>query len=163
WVLNGDHGVEIRVEGPPGSVDAFIRELGTNAPPAAHIVTAAVESSDLEETSGFEIRHSASDRRPTTRMSADLAVCEDCVRDLLDPLDRRFRYPYINCTNCGPRFSIVRALPYDRAQTTMADWPLCSWCAAEYEDPENRRFHAQPVACEVCGPAYRLVSGCSEP
>ena len=160
WVLNADDGVEIHVEGPAEAIDEFVREVAANAPPAARIATFDVESCDLEtQKSGFEIRDSAFDHRPTTRVSPDLPVCEDCLRELFDPRDRRCRYPYINCTNCGPRFSIVRALPYDRARTTMAGWPLCAVCAAQYRDAADRRFHAQPVACATCGPRYRLVWG----
>ena len=157
-VLNGDDGVHIHVQGAADSIEAFVRELAADAPPAAQIADIAAAACAVETlASSFEIRHSASDHRPTTRVSPDLAVCDACLRDLFDPLDRRYRYPYVNCTNCGPRFSIVEALPYDRTHTTMAGWPLCPSCAAEYADPENRRFHAQPVACAACGPDYRLL------
>src|SRR2546423_10098821 len=157
WVLNGDDGVGIHVEGSGERVDAFVRALTTDPPPAAHIAAVDVEPAAAGALTGFEIRDSESDRQPTTRIAPDLPICDACLREMLDRDDRRSRYPYINCTNCGPRFSIVRALPYDRARTTMAEWVLCPDCAAEYHDPENRRFHAQPVACAACGPRYRLV------
>jgi hydrogenase maturation protein HypF len=158
WVLNGDDGVRIHVEGASEAIDAFVLGLRSEAPPAAHIAAIDAASDVVDAATGFEIRRSDSQRRPTTRIAPDLPVCDACLRELFDPRDRRYRYPYVNCTNCGPRFSIVRALPYDRAQTTMAPWPLCASCRAEYEDPGDRRFHAQPVACPACGPVYRLVS-----
>jgi len=157
WVLNGDAGVQIHVEGCEQALDAFISELQSRPPRAAHIAEITIEADGIDAVRGFEIRQSESDRRPTTRVSPDLPVCDACLKELFDPADRRHLYPYINCTNCGPRFSIVRALPYDRARTTMSGWPLCAECAAEYADAENRRFHAQPVACASCGPQYRLI------
>jgi len=157
WVLNGDAGVQIHVEGCEQALDAFISELQSRPPRAAHIAEITIEADGIDAVRGFEIRQSESDRRPTTRVSPDLPVCDACLKELFDPADRRYLYPYINCTNCGPRFSIVRALPYDRARTTMSGWPLCAECAAEYADAENRRFHAQPVACASCGPQYRLI------
>jgi hydrogenase maturation protein HypF len=158
WVLNGDAGVRIHVEGSGEALDAFIRALQTEPPPAARITELAVASDPVDAVNGFEIRHSESVHQPTTRIAPDLPTCDACLGELLDPQDRRHRYPYINCTNCGPRFSIVRALPYDRAKTTMAEWALCRDCATEYHDPEDRRFHAQPVACHICGPSYRLMT-----
>ncbi|HXI31765.1 MAG TPA: acylphosphatase, partial [Vicinamibacterales bacterium] len=163
WVLNGDDGVRIHVEGGGDALDAFVRDLRAHPPPAADVASIAVEAAATTALAGFEIRHSESERRPTTRIAPDLPVCDDCLRELFDPGDRRHLYPYINCTNCGPRFSIVLALPYDRAQTTMAGWPLCPECSAEYHDPSNRRFHAQPVACPACGPRYRLVDSANAP
>ena len=157
WVRNGDDGVHIHVEGRGQAVDAFLHDLTANAPAAARIGTVDVTAHPSLAFSTFEIRDSISAAAPTTRVSPDLAVCDDCVRELFDPTDHRFRYPYINCTNCGPRFAIVRALPYDRPRTTMAEWPMCERCGAEYEDPADRRFHAQPVACASCGPQFALV------
>jgi hydrogenase maturation protein HypF len=157
WVLNGDAGVQIHVEGREQALKAFISELQSSPPRAAHIAEITIEADGIDAVRGFEIRQSESDRRPTTRVSPDLPVCDACLKELFDPSDRRYLYPYINCTNCGPRFSIVRALPYDRARTTMSSWPLCCECAAEYADVDNRRFHAQPVACPACGPQYRIL------
>jgi hydrogenase maturation protein HypF len=158
WVVNGDDGVRMHVEGAASAVDAFVTGLRENAPPAARIVDIDVATSPRLALKAFEIGPSTSAAAPTTRISPDLAVCDECLRELCDPNDRRHQYPYINCTNCGPRFSIVRALPYDRARTTMRDWELCEACAAEYGDPADRRFQAQPVTCGCCGPHYRLVS-----
>jgi len=158
WVRNGADGVRVHVEGLNDAVELFVRDLVAHPPQAATIAAIDVAEAECGAFDSFEIRESESDRRPTTRLSPDLPVCADCLRELFDVHDRRSGYPYINCTNCGPRFSIVRALPYDRAQTTMAPWPLCESCAAEYHDPGDRRFHAQPVACPSCGPRVRLVS-----
>ena len=155
WVKNGGDGVEIYVEGPPPALDAFAQALLTETPPAAQIATSETLAAACAGLATFEIRESVTDeRRPTVRIAPDLPVCDACLRELFDPADRRYRYPYINCTDCGPRYSIVRGLPYDRPLTTMAAWPLCAECAAEYADPVDRRFHAQPVACPVCGPTY---------
>lgn len=154
WVLNGEAGVEIHVEGDERAVAAFEHALRAEAPPAAQIV--AIESVDATPGGfgSFGIRESAATARPTVRIAPDIATCEACLRELFDPADRRYRYPYINCTDCGPRYSIVRSLPYDRPSTTMAAWEMCAGCRAEYNDPADRRFHAQPIACHACGPAY---------
>src|SRR6185312_12561699 len=159
WVLNGESGVEIHAEGLAGDLDRFVAELHSNPPPAAQISFFDVRDSAVEQLTGFEIHTSRRDAAPTVRMSPDLAICADCLRELNDSADRRHQYPYINCTNCGPRYSIIESLPYDRAQTTMADWTLCPTCRREYEDPLDRRYHAQPIACRVCGPGYRLIHG----
>ena len=159
WVLNAGDGVHVHVEGPEHAIDAFVRDLRENPPPASQIDELDVELASAESARGFEIRHSATAGRLTTRIAVDLPTCHECRRELRDPSNRRYLYPYINCTNCGPRYSIVRGLPYDRPATTMAAWPLCEACSAEYHDPTNRRFHAQPVACPTCGPHYRLLAG----
>lgn len=154
WVKNGAEGVEIHVEGSERDVEAFAHAVVAEAPPAASIASTEVLDAPCESYAGFEIRESEPRTRPTVRISPDLATCDACLRELFDPADRRYRYPYINCTDCGPRYSIVTALPYDRPSTTMAEWPMCSDCAREYHDPMDRRFHAQPIACPACGPSY---------
>jgi hydrogenase maturation protein HypF len=159
WVLNGDDGVEIHVEGAGEGLDAFLRDLTAQAPPAAAIAGMEVEAVRPCGVSDFVIRASAGRQQPTVRISPDLAVCARCLQELADPADPRFHYPYINCTDCGPRYSIILGLPYDRAATTMKTWPMDARCAAEYHDPASRRFHAQPVACPECGPHYRLRGG----
>ena len=159
WVLNGEQGVEIHLEGAEPDLNAFVRELKTQAPPAATIAEIVVEHAELAGATDFTIRSSERREHPTVRISPDLAVCEACVGELFDPTDPRYGYPYINCTDCGPRYSVVLKLPYDRYNTTMQRWPLDDYCSAEYHDPGNRRFHAQPVACPACGPNYFLREG----
>ncbi len=157
WVCNTSAGVEIEVDGSPETLAQFVTALSTQAPPLARID--AVEVSDIPNNgfTSFEIRHSASNPDDFLPISPDIALCADCRRELLDPRDRRYLYPFINCTNCGPRFTIIKDIPYDRPFTTMADFTLCAACAAEYTDPLNRRFHAQPVACPQCGPLVHLL------
>ncbi|HVS15998.1 MAG TPA: acylphosphatase, partial [Thermoanaerobaculia bacterium] len=156
WVRNGEEGVEIHLEGERAAIERFLGAL-EQPPPAA--VVAAVEHEAVEPVGleRFEIETSGGGERPTVRISPDLPVCAACLDELFDPADRRAGYPYVNCTDCGPRYSIVLGLPYDRPLTTMREWPLCAACAAEYGDPSNRRFHAQPTACPECGPTYLLV------
>jgi hydrogenase maturation protein HypF len=159
WVLNGGRGVEIHAEGEPDALDRLTCEILEHPPSAARVASCQAHRVPYVGYNVFAIRRSARDDAPTVRVCHDLPVCGDCLRELFDPADRRYRYPYINCTNCGPRYSIVRGLPYDRAQTTMRDWPMCDACTTEYEDPLDRRFHAQPVACPRCGPLYTLKHG----
>ena len=156
WVLNGETGVEIHAEGSAAAIEAFAHAIAGEPPPAARIAGFKMARTDVAHFTAFEIRRSEHRAAPTVRVSPDLPVCEQCLSELFDPNDRRYGYPYINCTNCGPRYSIIRALPYDRPQTTMRDWMMCRRCRSEYEDPLDRRFHAQPVACPECGPAYLL-------
>lgn len=159
WVLNGDQGVEIHAEGNEAALALFIRDIASHPPPAARIESVEVLPTDIAPFDRFRIIESVQGNRPTVRISPDLPVCADCLAELFEPRDRRFGYPYINCTNCGPRFSIILGLPYDRAKTTMRDWQMCSHCVSEYNDPSNRRFHAQPLACGVCGPHFALRIG----
>ncbi len=156
WVLNGEEGVEIFLEGAEKGLLAFVEDLKTQPPPASSITEIEVRRADPLGLIEFTIRESHRRERPTVRISPDLPVCDECLRELFDPSDRRHWYPYINCTNCGPRYTVVLSLPYDRPNTTMQRWPLDDYCAAEYRDPGNRRFHAQPVACPSCGPRYYL-------
>jgi hydrogenase maturation protein HypF len=152
WVLNSAHGVEIEISGSPAGCAAFVQDLQRNPPPLAHIDSFEVQPAEPKDYPVFEIRESQDEPNDFLPVSPDLAICPDCRRELFDPADRRYRYPFINCTNCGPRFTIVKSIPYDRPNTSMAGFVLCPDCAAEYHDPANRRFHAQPIACPVCGP-----------
>jgi hydrogenase maturation protein HypF len=156
WVLNGEEGVEIYLEGSELRLQSFVESLRTEAPPAARIVDVEVTLALPRGVRGFTIRESERRERPTVRISPDLPVCDECLSELFDRANRRYLYPYINCTNCGPRYTVVLGLPYDRPATTMKDWALDEYCAAEYGNPGNRRFHAQPVACPECGPKYYL-------
>jgi hydrogenase maturation protein HypF len=157
WVLNDRDGVEIHIEGADEHIEAFVDALRVSHPPAAKIASIDFAAAALEGASAFTIRDSEeAGTPPTARISPDLAVCPACLSELFDPSDRRHGYPYINCTDCGPRYSIILDLPYDRPSTTMRGWPLRDRCAEEYHDPTSRRFHAQPVACADCGPAYAL-------
>jgi len=155
-VINAEAGVEIHVEGTEEDLQAFVHELETKPPPAAQITSLQMRAEEPEGLTEFTIRESLRRDRPTVRISPDLPVCEACLAELFNPGDRRYLYPYINCTNCGPRFTVILGLPYDRPLTTMKRWPWDDYCAAEYHDPANRRFHAQPVACPACGPHYEL-------
>ena len=159
WVLNGDHGVEIHLEGIEENLASFVQEIKVRPPTAACIAEILVESAPCEGWSDFTIRESERLDRPTVRVSPDLSVCHECLVELFNPSERRFCYPYINCTNCGPRYSVIRSLPYDRPNTTMCNWPMDRYCSDEYHDPANRRFHAQPVACPACGPKHYLRAG----
>jgi hydrogenase maturation protein HypF len=157
FVGNDSSGAFVEVEGLVAAIDAFAHDLVAQLPPLARI-TELVQR-DLPPTGEIVFRIRASEARPDERpeVTPDAATCADCLRELFDPADRRYRYPFINCTNCGPRYSIIRDVPYDRPQTTMSVFPMCARCAAEYADPASRRFHAQPNACAVCGPELRLV------
>lgn len=157
WVLNAGDGVHIEAHAPADALDAFVAALSEHAPAAArveHVETMdlAANGWDTASEQGFRIVASQDQTAHTTLVSPDIATCDDCLRELFDPADRRYHYPFINCTNCGPRFTIIRSLPYDRAATSMDCFPMCPKCAAEYADPLDRRFHAQPDACFDCGP-----------
>jgi hydrogenase maturation protein HypF len=159
WVLNGEDGVSIHLEGDDPILQEFLRRLQAEAPPASRIVAIDVAPVATARFNNFVIRQSERTSRPTVRISPDLPVCDQCLLELEDPTDRRHHYPYINCTNCGPRYTVILALPYDRPNTTMKAWPFDDYCDHEYHDPANRRFHAQPVACPQCGPHYYLQIG----
>ncbi len=159
WVRNTSHGVEIEVNGSEPQLDAFLEALQNQPPPLARIDTLETVVINPDRFTRFEILESQADPNDFIPVSPDMTICPDCQRELFNPQDRRYRYPFINCTNCGPRFTIVKDIPYDRPLTTMADFPMCSECGAEYHDPLNRRFHAQPVACQECGPQVRFEAG----
>src|SRR5271155_1616630 len=159
WVLNAEEGVEIHLEGEEEPLQSFLKEMKTQPPQAAAIVEMRAEPAEAAGFTEFTIRESTGGRQPTVRISPDLPVCQNCLQELFAPRDRRHHYPYINCTNCGPRYTVIRSLPYDRPNTTMAAWPFDAHCAAEYVNPANRRFHAQPVACPACGPHYFYQAG----
>ncbi len=157
FVYNDSHGVVIEVEGSPAAVDRFLARLPSEAPPLAVLEEMRFEEVAASGNVSFAIRESVGGSAPDAPVTPDTATCSDCLRELFDPADRRYRYPFINCTNCGPRFTIVRGVPYDRPLTTMASFMMCPLCRAEYEDPADRRFHAQPNACPACGPSVRLL------
>lgn len=166
WVLNAGDGVHVEAHASGAAVDGFVAALSEHAPAAARVER--VDVADLEpgtwdtaNEQGFRIVASQDQTAHTTLISPDIATCDDCLRELFDPADRRYHYPFINCTNCGPRFTIIRSLPYDRAATSMDRFPMCPECAAEYADPLERRFHAQPDACFDCGPhiTWREATG----
>ncbi len=152
WVRNTSAGVDIEVDGEQDALDSFVKALRDEAPPLSRIDGLTASFRPANGFAAFDILHSESVPSAFQPISPDVAVCDDCLRELFDPNDRRYRYPFINCTNCGPRFTIVQDIPYDRPKTTMAGFELCPDCEQEYKDPSNRRFHAQPVACSVCGP-----------
>jgi hydrogenase maturation protein HypF len=156
WVLNDSRGVVIEAEGVENCLAGFLRSLNADLPPLA--VISRLDSTNVPETgeAGFVIRQSLHHAERKAQVPPDTFVCPDCLSELFNPEDRRFRYPFINCTNCGPRYTIVTRIPYDRPNTTMVDFPMCPACRAEYEDPLSRRFHAQPNACPVCGPRLAL-------
>jgi hydrogenase maturation protein HypF len=155
-ISNDTEGVSIELEGPPARIDAFLSRLRAETPPLARIDSVAVRDLPAAGETGFRIVSSQVKGQVATGIPADAATCPDCLRELLDPGDRRYRYPFLNCTNCGPRFTITRRIPYDRPQTSMAAFTMCPACQTEYDDPLNRRFHAQPNACWQCGPQLSL-------
>jgi hydrogenase maturation protein HypF len=159
WVQNRSGEVEIQIQGEPAVLQAFQHALLERAPPLARPQLGAVEPIQLQEFNGFSIQPSAADEVPDIHVPPDCFTCEDCLAELRDPQARRYRYPFINCTQCGPRYTLIRALPYDRPNTTLAGFPLCQNCAAEFHDPLDRRFHAQPLACPVCGPQVEFQQG----
>ena len=156
WVRNTSWGVEMEVEGGAEALTRFVVGLREYAPPLAHIESLAVEDIPLNDRQHFQILHSEPQAGAYQLISPDIATCADCLREVLDSKDRRYRYPFTNCTNCGPRFTIIAGVPYDRPRTTMREFRMCPDCQREYDDPLDRRFHAQPNACPVCGPHLTL-------
>ena len=159
WVKNTSAGVDIEVDGEREVLDSFVRLLREQAPTLSHIDEFTVSFGSPQGFSSFIILESETVEGAFQSISPDVAICDDCLRELFDPSNRRYRYPFINCTNCGPRFTIIQDIPYDRPKTTMAGFTLCPDCEREYRDPLDRRFHAQPVACPVCGPKVWLETG----
>jgi len=157
WVLNDSEGVKIEVEGAWAAINDFVLGLQSELPPLAEIVDLKQAFVPVCGDGEFRIVESQSGEERRTLISADTNVCGDCLRELFDPADRRYKYPFINCTNCGPRYTIIEDIPYDRPNTTMKSFALCEDCEREYRDPADRRFHAQPVACPACGPKVALL------
>jgi hydrogenase maturation protein HypF len=162
-VANTAAGVFLHVEGSPMAMEAFTRDLESRKPPLAHIVEISVDAVEPAGYTDFSILKSEGGDHRATLISPDVAVCEDCLAELFDPADRRFGYPFINCTNCGPRYTIIDDIPYDRPHTSMRHFTMCPQCQAEYDDPGNRRFHAQPNACQRCGPRVSLFDARQRP
>ena len=163
WVRNTSGNVEIEVEGDDETFDNFLADLEAKAPPMAHIERVEATFYPVKGYTEFEIHKSLSQEGKYQLVSPDIATCEDCKREIFHPTDRRFRYPFTNCTNCGPRFTIIEDIPYDRPKTTMRKFQMCPECQQEYDDPLNRRFHAQPNACPKCGPSLELVNSNGNP
>jgi hydrogenase maturation protein HypF len=163
YVRNDEQGVLLEIQGSAASVNRFMSRLRRETPPLAVIDRVLTDTVEPGGEAAFEILTSRHAGRPDALITPDTATCPDCLAELHDPADRRFRYPFINCTNCGPRLTIVRGVPYDRALTTMAPFAMCEDCRREYEDPSDRRFHAQPNACPRCGPRARLTDAAGLP
>jgi hydrogenase maturation protein HypF len=159
WVRNTSNGVEIEVNGAPQALQSFLDGIATNFPILARIDEITTEWCQADGYTSFEILSSQPQPGDFIPISPDVTICADCQRELFDPSDRRYRYPFINCTNCGPRFSIIKDIPYDRPLTTMAAFKMCPQCQVEYDNPKDRRFHAQPTACPVCGPQLNYETG----
>ena len=157
WVYNTSEDVRIEVEGVAEAIEQFELELETKAPPLAHIEKVTIKYHPPFGYKSFEIRQSQAQAGKYQLISPDIATCQACLGELLNPEDRRYRYPFTNCTNCGPRFTIIEDMPYDRPKTTMRYFQMCPQCQAEYDNPLDRRFHAQPNACPKCGPQVELV------
>ncbi len=157
WVRNTSEDVKIEVEGEAGDIESFLDGLRTQAPPLSHIEDITATPGPPAGYEKFEIRQSIAEAGKYQLVSPDIATCPDCLREIFDPANRRYRYPFTNCTNCGPRFTIIADIPYDRPNTTMKAFRMCPECQREYDDPLNRRFHAQPNACPACGPQLELV------
>ena len=157
FVRNRTGEVLIELEGEPHTLDRFLEELSSRPPPLARIERVTWNSMMPRGDRRFRIESSDFELAGQTFIAPDIATCEDCLRELFDPADRRHRYAFLNCTNCGPRLTIIREAPYDRERTTMAAFAMCAFCQAEYEDPRDRRYHAQPIACPLCGPRLEAI------
>ena len=163
WVRNTSSGVDIEVCGAPGALDAFTQAITAEAPPLSRIEAVQARPVTTNGYTRFEIQHSAAQDGAYQPISPDVATCDDCLAEIFDPANRRYRYAFTNCTNCGPRFTIIQDIPYDRPATTMAPFAMCPDCQTEYDDPLDRRFHAQPNACPACGPQLELVASPGQP
>ena len=162
-VANTSTGVSIHIEGPLDRIQSFETDLATKCPPLAHIVEISTRSESVKQYAGFNIVKSRGRAAMSTLISPDVSICDDCLRELFDPKDRRYLYPFINCTNCGPRYTIIDDIPYDRPKTSMRHFKMCNACQSEYDDPTDRRFHAQPNACVECGPFVSLFDRREKP
>src|SRR5690349_883480 len=162
-VKNQTGTVLIEIEGEPPALDAFLDELAGKPPPLAHIEHLSWEQRPPRGERQFHIDSSEAEGASAVFISPDVATCPECLAEMLDPGDRRHGYPFLNCTQCGPRLTIIIGAPYDRHNTTMAAFPMCAACRAEYDDPRNRRFHAQPTACAACGPRLQLLDAAGNP
>ncbi len=159
FVQNRPDGVVVEVEGPADAINSFMSSVNKELPPLADISEISSEDIEVNNDKGFRIIESDARGPGKVHITPDIATCGDCLKELFDPADRRFRYPFINCTNCGPRLTIIKDIPYDRINTSMSCFPMCALCQKEYENPADRRFHAEPNACPVCGPQLMLLDG----
>src|SRR6516165_5876388 len=157
FIANTSAGVSIEVQGDTENVERFLERLPKEIPPLARLTSFVPRDAEPRDDPVFRILSSRLDAPPKALISPDVAVCGECLREMMNARDRRFRYPFINCTNCGPRFTIIRDVPYDRARTSMASFKMCAACQAEYDNPASRRFHAQPNACWDCGPQVMML------
>ena len=163
WVCNTSGEVRIEVEGESGALAAFLTQVRTEAPPRSKIEKMSYDWSEPSGYGNFEIRESIAQEGRYQLISPDIATCPLCEKELFDPDDRRYGYPFINCTNCGPRLTIIQDIPYDRPKTTMRAFAMCPQCRSEYDDPFDRRFHAQPNCCPLCGPRLELTDRRGQP
>ena len=155
-VSNTSSGVTVHIEGNARNIDLFCTDITRKTPPLAHITDVSIQPESVKDFNDFSIIESQAGTHRATLISPDMSICGDCLKEIFDPDDRRYQYPFTNCTNCGPRYTIIDDIPYDRPNTSMKHFKMCDQCQAEYNDPGNRRFHAQPNACDVCGPHVSL-------
>lgn len=158
WVNNDEEGVNIALEAKESLIEEFLNTLKNSPPPLAKIDSIKILPKEFEDFKCFEIRQSENNFNKSTIISPDMAICQDCINDINDKTNPRYNYALTNCTNCGPRYSIINTVPYDRVNTSMSKFELCSFCKEEYINPQNRRYHAQPVCCEKCGPKIELFN-----